>query len=384
MSFHYQDQQQRASVLRTVKRVVLKVGTRLLTDVDGASKKARIEQLVAQIARLRQRGLDVILVTSGAIGAGMRILGTDARPRSLPGLQAHAAVGQCRLMTLYETACEAHGFHAGQLLLTAADVRDHERNLNFANCLDELLTLGVLPVINENDSVSVEEIKVGDNDTLAALVATMARAELTILLTTIDGMRERTGTELGARLSVVERVTPRLKAMASGTDGNVFSVGGMATKLKAAEMVTNAGEALWIVEGRDFAALEQVFAAADVGTLFLPVKNTRMKTHQRFLAFFSQATGELVVDPGAERALCGAGCSLLPSGIRAVKGAFKRGATVKIVNAAGEELARGRCNYAAHEVERIKGLQTAAAVAMLGTEAYDEVIHRDHLVLTKS
>lgn len=384
MSFHYQDQQYRAAIVAGVRRVVIKVGTRLLTDVSGVSKKERIDQLVAQIALLRQRGLEVILVTSGAIGAGIQMLGTGKRPKALPGLQAHAAVGQCRLMTLYETACEKHGFHAGQLLLTAADVRDRERNLNVANCLEELLALGVLPVVNENDSVCVDEIKVGDNDTLAALVANMARADLTLLLTTIDGMRERIDEKLGARLSVVERLTPKIKAMASGTDGNPFSVGGMATKLKAADMVTRAGEAMWIVEGQDFSVLQQVFAAADIGTLFLPLKGTRMGKYQRFLAFFSPPVGDLLVDAGAARAICAGGKSLLPIGIRAVRGNFKRGATVKIINPAGEEIARGVCNYESSEVDRIKGRQTTEVPAVLGCEAYDEVVHRDHLALTQT
>ncbi|MDX9980820.1 MAG: glutamate 5-kinase, partial [Lentisphaeria bacterium] len=189
MHFTFEDRGERAQALAGVRRVVVKVGTRLLMDVPGATKGERVQQLVDEIAVLRQQGFEVILVSSGAVGAGLAVLGTPRRPRDVPGLQAHAAVGQCRLMYLYESACARHGFHCGQLLLSADDLlRSRERHLNVTNCLGELLRNGVLPVINENDSVSVEEIRFGDNDTLAALVATLLRADLTILLTTVDGM----------------------------------------------------------------------------------------------------------------------------------------------------------------------------------------------------
>jgi len=383
MNFSYQDKGERAALLKGVRRVVIKIGTRLLTARDGAGKGQRVEEIIARIAELRTRGLEIILVSSGAIGTGMSVLGTPRRPRSIPELQAHAAVGQCQLMYLYETACDRHGFHCAQLLLTAADVHDRERHLNVSNCLSELLASGVLPVINENDSVSVEEIKFGDNDTLAALVATMARADLTILLTTIDGMREPAATGFGARLSVVTGVTPKLKAMAGGTDGNELSTGGMITKVRAAELVTRAGEPLWIADGRDFAILASILNGADVGTLFVPVKRARMSGSKRYLAFFSRPAGEVVVDAGAERALCEAGKSLLPSGIQAVRGTFRRGATVRVMGPGGNEIARGVTNYDAAEVERIMGRRSDEVASLIGGDAYQEVIHRDHLVLMK-
>jgi len=383
MRYSYEDSGERKAALRDVRKIVIKVGTRLLTDIKGASGEERTEQLIAQIARLRARGLDIILVSSGAIGAALTVLETRKRPSSLPLLQAYAAIGQCKLMSLYEKACVEHGFHCGQLLLTAEDVKSRSRHLNVVCCLDALLGKGILPIINENDSVSVEEIKFGDNDVLAALVASMIRADLTVLLTTVDGMREVRGDEgLGRRISVVPSLCGTLKAMATGTDGNVFSVGGMATKVEAAGLVARAGEPVWIADGRDFAVLNDIADGRDVGTLFLPAQSTRMRAHKRYLAFFSGDKGTLVVDGGAERALVNDGRSLLPRGIVDVVGSFKRGDTVRIVGEAGAEIARGVTNYASTDAKRIMGHHTSEIRDLLGHDAYDSVVHRDHLVLT--
>ena len=384
MSFLYQDNGQRGQFLPGVKRVVLKVGTQLLMKVPGTTEAQRVTELVAQVAALRARGLEVILITSGAIGLAVKSLGLKKRPHEIPALQALACLGQCRLMSLYEKACDAHGFHCGQLLLTAADVRERERNLNVSNCLREMLKMGVLPVINENDSVAVDEIKFGDNDTLASVVATLVGADLTILLTTIDGMRERNADgELGRRLSVLAAVTPKIKDMAGGTDGNLFSTGGMITKVLAGERILKSGAAMWIVDGTDFGVLPRLFSGEDTGTLFMPRDGERMAAHKRFLAFFAKTSGEIVVDAGAEKALCAGGKSLLPGGIREVRGDFKRGATVCVLNPAGDEVARGLTNYGSDELAKIMGRKSAEIPAILGAEAYDEAIHRDHLVLTK-
>ena len=386
MACIYSDTGQRAEALENVRKVVLKVGTRLLTDMGDVSKAQRVQQLIDAVTRLRERGLDVILVSSGAIGAGMSVLGTATRPSALPQLQAHAAVGQSRLMYLYETACLEHGFHCAQLLLTAADVQDRERHLNVTSCLDALLATGVLPVINENDSVSVDEIKFGDNDILAALVAAMLRADLTVILTTVDGMCELGESGRAARrISVVPTITPKITAMAGGTDGNALSIGGMASKLRAAELVTKAGENLWIADGRDFGNLTAVFAGADTGTLFTAAKDKRMRARKRFLAFFSEPAGDVVVDEGAARALAEHGRSLLPSGILRIEGRFRRGDTVRIRSVAGAEIARGVCNYSDKEVAQIRGRKSAEIRDILGYDAYyEEVVHRNCLVLTAS
>ncbi len=381
------DNGERRQALAGVRKVVIKVGTRLLADMRGVSKRRRVEQLVARVAGLRERGLDVILVSSGAIGAGMSVLGSKTRPRSLPQLQAHAAVGQSRLMYLYEAACTAHGFHAAQLLLTAADLQDRERHLNAANCLDALLGRGVLPIVNENDSVSVEEIQFGDNDVLAALTATLVRADMTVILTSIDGLRRpKAGPndDWGDRISVVYGVPSKIWQFAGGTDGNRFSTGGMTSKLRAAEIVCRSGEPLWIADGHDFGAIEAVFRAQDVGTLFVPEsRRNRMSARKRFLAFFSEPAGSLTVDEGAVRALMTQGRSLLPSGIVGAEGGFRRGDTVRILAPDGHEIARGVSNYPMGLVQRIQGRQTREVHELLGQAAYDEVVHRNYLVLTR-
>jgi len=379
----FADTGERARALSDVKRVVVKVGTRLLTGFDGASKARRVTELIKVIASMRKRGIDVLLVTSGAIGAGMTVLDAGKRPRMLPQLQSLAAVGQCRLMYLYETACEQFGFHSGQILLTAADVQDRERHLNITFCLDAMLSSGVLPVINENDSVSVDEIKFGDNDMLASLVAVMMRADLTVLLTTVDGLHEFVNGRLGRRISVVNRINKDVRAMAGDTGDSEYSVGGMATKLEAAESVVKAGENLWIADGADFCILDRLLAGDDIGTLFTASKSTRMRGHQRFLAFFAEYSGSITVDQGAAEALVQKGRSLLPIGITAVDGTFKRGDTVCIRNPKGIEIARGVSNYSTDEVRKIKGCQTSRMRDILNCDAYDTVVHRNYMVVTR-
>ena len=382
MSLSYNDTGIRQRVLENVRRVVVKVGTRLLTGVDGVSKGERVEQLIAQIARLRDRGIEVILVSSGAIGAGMRILNTAKRPASLPRLQAHAAVGQSRLMYLYETAGAKHGFHCGQMLLSTADVQDRERHLNIASCMNALLAAGVLPVVNENDSVSVDEIKFGDNDTLAAMVALLARADLTILLTAVDGLHHRDGDQLGKRVSVVDEVTDEIRAMAGDTEDRNTSIGGMISKLAAADTVTRAGEPLWIADGRDFGVLQAVFDGKDVGTVFRAVSDTRMRGHKRYLAFFSAPAGALVIDDGAVHALqAERGASLLPKGIADVRGQFGKGDTVRILAPDESEVGRGISNFDSDEILKIKGCHTRDINGILGYDAYDCIVHRDYLAV---
>ena len=384
MSIYYTDTGQRQNILAGVQRVVIKVGTRLIMGVPGVSEADRIRQLVAELDRLRQRGLDVILVTSGAIGAGIVVLGTPKRPQSLSQLQAHAAVGQCQLMYLYETACVEHGFHCAQMLLTADDVQNHERHLNIRSCLDTLLANGVLPVINENYSVSVDEIRFGDNDMLAALVGTIAKADLTILLTNVNGLREHVNGQLGRRYSVVESLDQQTRSMAKGTADSTFSVGGMATKLKAAETVTRAGEHMWIADGRDFSILRGILDGCDIGTVFPALTTEPMRGQKRYLAFFSEPACAIIVDTGAEHALRKLGRSLLPSGILRVDADFHRGDTVQIKSMENDRvIAKGVTNYDAEEVQAIQGRNTADITDILGREGCDPVVHRNYMVLVE-
>lgn len=382
--YAYQDSGERRKVVSNTYKVVVKVGTKLLTGDKHASKAERIQQLVEAVAALRERGMDVILVSSGAIGAGMTVLGTGKRPRQLPHLQSFAAVGQCRLMYLYETACEKFGWHSAQILLTEADVKSKERHLNVTSCLNALLAKGVLPVINENDSVSVDEIKFGDNDTLAAMVAVMVKADLTILLTTVDGLQEFKDGRLGKRLSVVRELSPEIRNMARDTADPNFSVGGMSSKVQAADSVMRAGEALWIANGENFDIVNSIIACEDVGTVFVPRTATPMRGQQRYLAFFSGCEGDIVVDRGAARALQKEGRSLLPKGITGLKGDFQRGDTVRIITDKSIEIARGTSNYDAGEVGKIKGAHSKDLPSILGRSAVDNtVVHRDRMVITE-
>ncbi|HAR67884.1 MAG TPA: glutamate 5-kinase [Lentisphaeria bacterium] len=370
----------RAALVGSVRRVVIKVGSRLLCDI-GAGEETRIAELVNELAALRDRGLEIFLVTSGAIGAGMGVMKQTKRPTDLSRLQALAAVGQSRMMKHYENACNSHDFHCAQVLLCAADVKSRRRNLNLCNCLNMLQTHGLLPIVNENDAVSVDEIRFGDNDTLAAKVAAMVRADLTILLTTVNGLRDRVGDALGERLSLVGNIDERIWSLAGSTDGNEFSVGGMNTKLEAAEICMAAGEYLWIADGHDFSVLRSILAGDDIGTLFVP-SQTKMAGSKRYLAFFSQPVGDLVIDQGAESAILERGSSLLPSGILNTTGEFDKGDAVQILNQKGDVIAIGVSNYNHVDLSRLCGLRSDQfAAALTDFPHHDEAIHRDSLVL---
>ena len=370
--------QARKQILKNSRRVVLKVGTRLLAD------QTAIARLVLQIHELRQSGRQVILVSSGAVGMGMRASGLKRRPRHLSEVQALAAMGQVTLMAMYEAECAKYGFQAAQLLLTADDLRSRERHLNAVNCIEALLSHDVLPIINENDPVSVSELKFGDNDTLAALLGSMIRADLTIILTTVDGLLDKNpdGT-LGKRISVVHGVTAQLKEIASGTDDAAFSIGGMASKLNAAELLNSAGEALWIASGSDADVIARIFAAEDVGTVFLPPDGIhKMGSRKRWLASFSRPAGTVSVDDGAADALTKKGSSLLPSGVVSVTGNFRRGDVVKIARAStGAVLAKGITNFSSEEAGLIARHKSADLTTLLGCDAEDELVHRNNLVL---
>ncbi len=380
--------EQRQRILAGAKRLVVKVGSRLLTGMADTPEQGRIQQLISEIANARGQGCEIVLVSSGAIAAGMMVTETEKRPGDLAQLQALAAIGQSRLMSLYESACQEHQFHCAQILLSWDDVKDRKRHLNVRNCIYALLSRGILPVINENDTVSVDEIRFGDNDRLAALVGTMIRAELTILLTTVDGLLEghtpggrgRAERDPPKRISVITKITPEIRAMAGGTDDKQFSVGGMSSKLEAAEMVMEAGDSLWIANGSDFGVLRRILAGEDVGSVFVP-QSSQLSGAKRWLAFFADPAGDLEVDDGAAAALRTAGKSLLPSGIVGVKGNFEPGDTVRILDAGGQAVAVGISNYSAADLDRIKGLRTDRFLAILGTHEYDEAVHRNNLVL---
>ena len=364
----------RRRLIAECRQIVVKAGTRLLTDRD------RIARLVDGIAEVRRRNCRVLLVSSGAVGMGMRQLGLSHRPRELAAVQALASVGQCKLMAYYEEECARHGFKVAQLLLTAADLRSRRRYLNVMNCINALWEKDVLPIVNENDADSVDELKFGDNDYLAGLLASLTGSRLTVILTTAPGLCRRENGALGERIAVVPRIDAAIRAMAGGTDSSEFSIGGMSSKLRAAELVCASGEYLWIADGREPEILRRIMDAEDVGTVFLP-GSERMAGNKRFLRFFAGASGVLTVDAGAAAAITGRGGSLLPSGITGVAGGFGRGDTVDVTAPDGRVIARGLVNYTAAECLRIKGLHSDELAAALGHTADEEVIHRDNLTL---
>lgn len=368
----------RADVIGSARKIIVKAGTRLLID------RQSIARMVSGIAKLRQAGHQVMLVSSGAVGMGMELAGVSRRPAELAQKQALAALGQTRLMSIYSEEASRCGFSVAQLLLTASDLRNRNRYLNVMNCINALWERGILPIANENDSVSIDELKFGDNDTLAGMLTSVAGADLTILLTTIDGLRERDSEgKLAGRISVVEKVTDKIRALAGGTDDSNLSIGGMDSKLRAAELATAAGAALWIADGRKDDIFDLILAGEDTGTIFLP-RNHRVPGRKRWLGFFSRISGALIIDNGAAKALTERGKSLLPSGIIAIRGEFHRGDTVEIITADQRSIGRGLINFDAKDCLRLCGKHTDEVISIMGKESECEAVHRDNLVLLES
>jgi glutamate 5-kinase len=365
--------------LGRVRRLVVKVGTSLVTEPGTGPDPDRIAALAGELAAARD-GREAVLVTSGAIATGMARLALPTRPRSIPEKQAAAAVGQSALMWHYEAAFKRHGIAVGQVLLTAQDIADRARYLNARNTLLALLRFGVLPIVNENDTVAVEEIKVGDNDNLSALVASLIDADLLVLLTDVEGLytgdpaRDRTARVIETVEAVTDDVT---RLVWNGTGAG--AVGGMATKLQAAQKAAAAGVPMVIASGRKQGMLARVLKGEPVGTYFAP-KADRLAARKRWIAFAVTPQGRLVVDAGAHQALTQRGKSLLPSGVLDVEGDFAAGEVVALVGE-GREFARGLVNFDAGELRRIRGAKTRDIAARLGYKSFDEVIHRDNLVI---
>lgn len=364
----------RADAVAAANKIIVKAGTRLLID------RASIAALVAGIAELRNAGKQVLLVSSGAVGMGMEAVGLKARPRELAQNQALAAIGQSRLMSIYAEEAEKRGFHVAQMLLTAYDFNRRERCLNIKNCINALWERDILPIVNENDSVSVDELKFGDNDTLCAMMASVTGAELTIILTTVNGLLDRNpdGT-LGERIPMVEKLDDSLRSLAGGTDDSNFSIGGMSSKLRAAEIACTSGAYLWIADGRMPDICRQILSGADVGTLFLPRR--RLSGKKRWFGYLRKSNGTLTVDEGAANAVKHRGKSLLPSGVTAISGEFRRGDTVDIAASSGRVFARGLVNFDSGDCRKIMGCKSGEVHRVLGADADEELVHRDNLLL---
>ncbi|MEA3369218.1 MAG: glutamate 5-kinase [Candidatus Ratteibacteria bacterium] len=372
----------RGEIFNQAKRIVIKVGTNVLTKKNNALNLKRVENMVKDIALLRKKGKEVFLVSSGAIGAGMGRLHLKRRPQIIPLQQAAAAVGQSQLMFVYDKLFRRYRQVVGQVLLTQEALTDRKRYLNARNTLMTLISLNVLPVINENDTVAVDEIKVGDNDILSALVANLVEADLLIILSDIDGFY--TGDpkkDKKARLILeVEKITAQVESMASGTTTET-AAGGMQTKIQAAKMVTRAGEAMIIANGTKHNILSKLFAGEKTGTLFLTEMQDKMASRKRWIAFRLSVKGVILLDKGAREALVSRGKSLLPSGIFGCKGKFQPGDVVSIQDDKGREIARGMINYSHDELEKIKGKKTQEIEKILGYKYYDEIVHRNNMVI---
>jgi glutamate 5-kinase len=371
----------RREVIAAAHTVVIKVGTNVLADPSGRLDRHRIQSLADQLHRVRVGGRKVVLVTSGAIGAGVGKLGLGKRPTDLPHLQACAAVGQSALMQLYQESLAPHGVTTAQILLTAGDFDSRLRYLNVRNTVRTLFEYGALPIINENDTVSVAEIKFGDNDHLAAMVTNLLRAPLLVLLTNVDGLySDDPGTDPDAKLLATVPLIDRSVTDLAAATTSALGTGGMKSKLRAARLATAAGEAVVMANGSVDGILDRLFAAEPVGTLFLP-HGKDVPAWKRWLGFTARPRGTLRVDAGAKRALLELGKSLLPVGVTAVEGDFGKGDVVSICDEVGVEIARGLCNYTSEDASRLRGKPTDQIASLLGGVPYPELVHRDNLVV---
>lgn len=372
----------RKTIFTAIRRVVIKVGSGVISD-DRGLDLAMLASVAEGICELRRRGYEVVLVSSGAVAAGKGDLGIVGRPRTIPLKQAAAAIGQSRLMRSYKDIFRPAGITAAQVLLTRDDLANRRRYLNARNTLMTLLEHDVLPIINENDTVVVDEIRFGDNDNLSSLVTNLVEANLLVILSDVDGLYDHDPRlEAKAQLvPVVAKITPEIEAMAGGT-GNSLGTGGMATKLKAAKKASLFGIGTVIVNGRLPTVLHRLFDGEELGTYFLP-STDRMTAKKHWIAFTKKPRGKLFVDDGAKRALMEMGRSLLPSGINGVEGGFDRGDAVRLCDQAGVEFAKGVINYTLPELLRIMGKKSTEIEKILGYKYGDEIVHRDNLVLKK-
>ena len=371
----------RQAVIDSAKTIVVKVGTNVLSKADDTLDLSRIEALCDQVLRILDSGRKVVMVSSGAIGAGIGILGLKERPKDLPHLQAAAAVGQAHLIRLYNDCLEQRGYHAAQLLLTANDFKNRARYLNVRNTLNTLFESPVVPIINENDTVSIAEIKFGDNDQLAAMVTGLMDSPLLVILSVVAGLYDGDPSQPTSRLiPLVESWDDALRTLAVESKSS-RGTGGMQSKLEAVRIATAVGEDVIIADGTLPKVLDEILAGRDVGTLFLG-KHKAVPAWKRWIGFTVKPKGRFRLDPGARRAIEHRGKSLLAAGVKTVSGEFQRGEVVALEDEAGAEFARGLTNFDSREMQMIAGKKTAEIAKLLGAVPYAEVIHRDNLVVT--
>ncbi len=372
----------RSQLIATVKRCVIKIGTSSVIKSSGELNLVFLEELASTIKDLSQRKIQVCVVTSGAVGAGKMTLGLKTRPKKLPDVQALAAVGQIGVMHAFKESFSKFGLTVGQILLTHEVLTNRSRYLNARYCMQSLFEMGCVPVINENDSVSIEELRVGDNDTLAAYVTNLIEADLLILLSDIDGLMtgDPKKNKNASLISEVKVINEEILAMAGPTRSDT-GTGGLQTKLNAAKIVTQSGEAMIIANSQTERVFSRIMEGENIGTFFCPNRSS-LQSKKRWLAFNTVTQGSIVIDDGAGKAIIENGKSLLPSGILQVEGQFQDKSLVCIVHE-GKVIAKGIVNYNWQDVDKIKGLHSREIEKCLGDGLYEEVIHRDYLVVMK-
>ena len=373
----------RKTLIAPAKRVIIKIGSTVISTAEGLNRQ-RIEELVEDICALRELGYEVIIVSSGSVAAGKKDLGIVGRPKTIPLKQAAAAIGQSRVIRCYRSAFRHRGGNVAQILLTRDDLSNRRRYLNARNTLMTLLEYDVVPIINENDTVVVDEIRFGDNDNLSAMVTPLAEANLLVILSDVDGLYDSDPrNNPDARLiHEVERIDDNIKQMA-GISSNELGTGGMYTKIRAAQRATMNGVGTAIINGTKPGNLQRFFAGEDIGTYFIP-NIAPMAAKKQWIAFTKKPRGKLFLDSGAVNAIVNHGSSLLPSGIKGVDGGFDRGDAVRLCDIDGNEIAKGVTNYSLAEVLKIMGKSSNQIVDILGYKYSDAVIHRDDLVLSSS
>lgn len=368
--------------LKKAKRIVIKVGTSTITYANGKRNFSQIDRLAREISDLQNQGKEMILVTSGAVAVGVDRMGLPGKPKTIPGKQAAAAVGQGVLMHTYEKFFADYGQIVAQVLITKTEAIDRHRYTNTRNTFMELMRQRVIPIVNENDVVALDELKIGDNDNMSALVAGIVDADLVIILSDVDGLYTANPQTHPDAVIVPEvaEITPEIEASAGGV-GSARGTGGMATKIQAAKAATSSGIHLVIASGTEKNAINRVLQGEELGTLFVSREN-RLQFRKRWLAFGAKIAGSIVVDDGCAKAIRKAGgCSILPAGVFAVQGEFLPGSTVSVIDKDAHELARGLVHYSSAELEQIKGCNSGEIANILGHKNFDEVIHRDDLVI---
>ena len=379
---HMKNASQEREAIKSARRIVVKIGSRVLVQRTGRPDTRRMRSLVADLVALRKSGREVVMVSSGAVGAGIEALGLSTRPTTIPDLQMAAAIGQSRLMATYDQLFSRHRCRIAQVLLTHDDLKNRERHLNTRNTIMNLLRHDVIPIVNENDVVATEEIKFGDNDMLAALVSILVPTDLLIMLSSTDGLRSPAGGGRTRRVPHLKKITRKVRELANGK-ADSLTTGGMSAKLDAASSAAEVGIPVIIANGRRDGVLEKIIEGKDVGTLIWDhaAPQTEMDSRKRWIAFFHRAKGTIEIDEGAGRSLINQGKSLLPIGVVEVDGQFAIGSLVNLKAPDGTLVARGLVYFSSDDIRRIKGRKTTEIEKILGTRNYDEVVHRDNMVL---